>query len=142
MAKPARSVIIHSLEHALAAACAAESAGRPVRIISAPGAAGYAGPAWFAEVVAAARRAHPGAAIEAVLDCADRPGDVLAALRRGIAVVRFDGPAVLRRKLAAIAAAQGARLDRRARQDAGRAAALDLDSAADPQEACRAWLSE
>ena len=136
MAKPVRSVIIHSLDHALAAASAADALGRPVRIVSAPGAAGYAGPAWFAEVVAATRRAHPGAEIEAVLDCADRPGDVLAAFRRGVGVVRFDGPAVMRRKLAAIAAAQGGRLDR------SRGGELDLEGVADPQAACHALLSQ
>ncbi len=128
-------MIIHSLEHALAAAAAAVATGRPVRVLSAPGAAGYAGPAWFAEVIAQARRAHPSAVVEAVLDCGESPGDVLAALRRGIEAVRYDGPAPMRRRLAAAAAARGARLDR------DRRPALDLDGTADPVEAVTALLA-
>jgi len=134
MVKQPRSVIVHSMAHANAAAAAAASLGRPVRLLSAAGAAGYAGPAWFAEVIAEARRAHPDAAIEATLDCGKSPGDVLAALRRGIEGVRYDGPPRMRRKLAAIAEAHGARLFGRWE------AALDLDGVADARMAVAAWL--
>ncbi len=136
MGQTPRTVIVHSIEQARAAAAAAAAAGHPVRLLSAPGAAGYAGPAWFAEVIARTRREHPTAVLEAVLDCGDSPGDVLAALRRGIEIVRYDGPAPMRRKLAAIAAAAGARLDR------VRGPALDLDGAGDPAGAVAAWLAE
>ncbi len=128
-------MIVHNLAHARAAAEAAAAGGGPVPLLTAAGAAGYAGPAWFAEVIARARCAHPAAAIEAVLDCGQSPGDVLAALRHGIGAVRYDGPAAMRRKLAAIAAARGARLDR------GREAALDLDGIADPAGAVAALLA-
>ena len=129
MAKPPRSVVVHGLDHARAAAAAAAALGLPLRIVSATGAAVYAGPAWFAEVVAAARRAHPQAEIEAVLDCGDSPGAVLAALRRGAETLRFSGP------LAALAEASGARLEWRA------APALDLDGAPDTEAAVAARLS-
>lgn len=135
MAKPPRSIVVHGLDHARAAAAAAAALGLPVRIVSAPGAAVYAGPAWFAEVAAAARRAHPQAEVEAVLDCGDSPGAVLAALRRGVETVRFSGPLAARRKLAVLAAASGARLEWRA------APALDLDGAPDPEAAAAVWLS-
>ena len=135
MAKPPGSVIVHSLGHARAAAAAAAATGCAVRLLSAPGAAGYAGPAWFAEMIAQTRRAHPSAAVEAVLDCGASPGDVLAALRRGIEAIRYDGPAPTRRKLAAIAAACGARLDR------ARGPSLDLDGVADPAEAVAGFLA-
>lgn len=135
MAKPPRSVVVHGLDHACAAAAAAAALDLPVRVVSAPCAALYAGPAWFAEVVAAARRAHPQAEIEAVLDCGDSPGAVLAALRRGAETLRFSGPLAARRKLAALAKSSGARLEWRATP------ALDLDGAPDPEAAVAAWLS-
>lgn len=135
MVKPPRSVVVHGLDHARAAAAAAAALCLPVRIVSAPGAAVYAGPAWFAEVVAAARRAHPQAEVEAVLDCGDSPGAVLAALRRGAETLRFSGPFAARRKLAALAEASGARLEWRATP------ALDLDGASDPEAAVAVWLS-
>ncbi len=128
-------MIVHGLEQARAAAAAAAGLNRPMRIQSAPGAAGFAGPAWFAELVAAARRAQPDAEIEAVLDCGDSPGAVLAGLRRGIETVRFTGPAAARRKLAAIADASGARLEWCPTR------ALDLDGEDNPMAAVGAWLS-
>ena len=45
-------VLIHSLADARAALAAAAALGVPVTLASAPGAAGYAGPAWFGEVIA------------------------------------------------------------------------------------------
>jgi IMP dehydrogenase len=59
------------LEHARAAVTAAAALGVPVTLGSAAGAAGYAGPGWFKAAVDAAASEHPGAAVSAVLDCAD-----------------------------------------------------------------------
>ena len=70
------AVIIHGLPHALAAL----APGRPVTLLSAPGAASYAGCAWWRAVVSAALAAHPGSAAPDVLDCADAPGRALEAL--------------------------------------------------------------
>ncbi len=74
------AVIVHGLvdaRHVLAL-------GAPVTLLSAPGAAGYAGCLWWREMVDAARQAHPGAEAPDVLDCADAPGHAMAALRSGI----------------------------------------------------------
>ena len=60
---------------------------------------------------------------------------MLAALRQGLPRVRFTGRKAVAEKLAAIAEAQGADLV------AGRLRALDLRDVADPETACRAWLS-
>lgn len=130
-----RAVIIHSLEHARATLSAAAALGVPVTLASAPGAAAYVGSAWFQEVVRLARAEVPEAGASALLDCANRPGDVLAALRQGLAQVRFTGRKAVAAKLAAIAEAQGAELV------TGRLRALDLRGSADPEAACRAWLS-
>jgi hypothetical protein len=129
------AVVVHSLEHARAAVAAAASLGVPVTLVSAPGAAAYVGAPWFREVVAAARAEHPEAAVDCILDCGARAGDVMAALRAGIPAVRFTGRKDVAAKLAAIAEGSGARLVTR------RPRALDLLDEADPEAACRAWLA-
>ena len=128
-------MVIHGLEHALAAARAAAALGTAVRLRSGPAAAGYAGAAWFAEIVRAARRAHPEVSIDAVLDCGDSPGMVLAALRRSVDTIRFAGSPAIRVKLEALAGAAGARVE------ADAAPALDLAGEGDPESACRRWLA-
>lgn len=129
------TVVVHGLDHALAAARAAAALGTAVRLRSGPAAAGYAGAAWFAEIVRAARRAHPEVPIGAVLDCGDSPGMVLAALRRSVETIRFSGSPAVRAKLEALAGAAGARVE------ADAAPALDLAGEGDPESACRGWLA-
>ncbi len=84
------AVIIHGLPHALSVLAAA----RPVTLLSAPGAACYAGGGWWRAMVTAALAAHPGAVAPDVLDCADAPGRALEALSlRCRLVVLQPGPA-------------------------------------------------
>ena len=129
------TVVVHGLDHALAAARAAEALGSAVSLRSGPAAAGYAGAAWFAELVRAVRRAHPDVRIDAVLDCGDSPGLALSAFRRSVETILFTGSPALRGKLDALAAASGARIESEA------APALDLAGKEDPETACRAWLT-
>jgi len=132
--KAARAIVVHDLDHARAALAAAAQCGRPATLLSAPGAAGYTGAPWFLRVVALAADEQPDAEWDSVLDCADRPGHVLAALRQGATAVRFTGSKSAAAKLAAIAESYGARLE------TGRTTALDLRGEADPLSACKAWL--
>lgn len=137
MGKPApaaTAVIVHDLDHARAALAAAAEFDRPVTLVSAPGTAGIAGAAWFLKVVALAAADHPGAKWDAVLDCADKPGHVLAALRQGTEAIRYTGSKRTAAKLAAIAEQFGARLE------SGRLKAHDLRGEADPRAACRSWI--
>ena len=134
---PIRSaVVIHSFAHAEAALAAAAELGVPVTLISAPSAAGYAGPGWFRSVIEQACAAHPETQVTAVLDCGDMPGHALAALREGIAAIRFSGDTA--EKIEDIAAQCGARVI------AGRPEALDLvqveRKGRDLARACREWL--
>ncbi|MSO81117.1 MAG: hypothetical protein EXQ97_05755 [Alphaproteobacteria bacterium] len=115
------AIIIHSLAQAVATLRAAEAAGRPVAVLSPAGAALHAGPGWWREVERAARAAVPAADAVFVLDCADRPGVAMAALRTGVGVIALTARPEVRRAIAAIAAASGARLAR-----TGRRGALDL----------------
>jgi len=73
----APAVIVHGLEMA----CAALRPGRPVTLLSAEGAAGYAGVGWWQALVALARAAHPDTTMQHILDCGDAPGRALEALR-------------------------------------------------------------
>jgi hypothetical protein len=132
--KAAPVIIVHNIAHARAAAEAAVAAKVSVRLRSAPGAARYAGAAWFAALIDIVREEFPAAKIEASLDCATDAGMALAALRTGLALVRFTGPPRVKRKIAAIAQAHGAALD-----DAP--AAIDLLDHAAPESALRTALT-
>ncbi|MDJ0950476.1 MAG: hypothetical protein QNJ94_16310 [Alphaproteobacteria bacterium] len=131
----AKAIIVHDLAQARAAVAAAAAHGRPITLWSPPGAAAYLGASYFLSLVAAARADHPTAEVDAVLDCADDAGWVLAALRRGVAGVCFHGTDRVAAKLADIAGQYGATLHRAAPD------ALDLAKAADPAQACREWLA-
>jgi DNA-binding transcriptional LysR family regulator len=131
-----RAIRIHGVDDARAAAAAARTLGVGVRLVSAPGAASYAGAAWFAEVIAAVRAEYPATAIEAVLDCGDAPGHALAALRAGVETIRFTGPRRVRDKIAALARHYGARLGEIDGE------VLDLAQSRHPEEDCRRWLAE
>lgn len=130
-----RAIIVHSLDHARAALAAAAELSVPVTLASAPGAAGYLGALWFREVVALAAAERPGVAVSAVLDCGDKPGLVLAALRQGLGRVRFTGRRATAEVLAAIAERYGAEVL------TGALAARDLLDEPDAEAACRRWLA-
>lgn len=68
------AVVIHGVDHAYLAL----APGRPVTLLSAPGAALGAGCGWWRAVIEAAGFAGPD-----VLDCADAPGRALEALAIG-----------------------------------------------------------
>ncbi len=134
MPKAPRSVIVHGIAHARAAAAAAAALDVAVRIRSAPGAAAYGGAGWFLEMIDIVRAEYPNARIEASLDCADAPGYAMAALRRGAVMIRFRGTRAAGEKVAQLADAHGAVLDK------SRAAPLDLSGIGDPEAACHGWL--
>lgn len=128
-------VTVHDLSHARAALAAAEAAGAPVTLLSPAGAAAYWGPLYFQAMIRLAAEAHPAAVFDAILDCGDRPGDVLAALRQGLDDLVFHGEGPVRDRLAAIAGAAQARLSDRPSEN------LDCARAADPVLACRGLFS-
>ncbi len=130
------TIIVHDLAQARAALAAAEAAGMPVRLQSAPGAAGFAGAAWFREVAALARAAHPRADAELVLDCGREPGLALAALSEGVEAIALTARREVREKVAAIAARSGARL-----VETRRGRALDLLDVQDPGRAVAGFLA-
>lgn len=129
------AILVHGLDDALTALRAAQQVGAAVTLVSAPGAGGYAGAAWFDQVVRQASAKFPGVKVEAVLDCGAGAGLVLAALRQGLKTMRFTGDATTAARLGEIAAAQGAIV---ITHDVP---ALDLRLTRDPLVSCRAWLA-
>ena len=69
--------------HGLADARAVLAAGRPVTLLSASGAALFAGCGWWRALVGRARAEFPAVAVDDILDCADAPGLALGAFRIG-----------------------------------------------------------
>lgn len=105
-------VVVH--DAAGAAAALALTGPRGVLLLSAPGAAGNLGPAWFlamlAEAAAGPIRCAAGGPVEAVLDCGDSPGHALAALRAGARLLVLDGACPAHAAVAAAAMEVGARV--------------------------------
>ena len=97
------ALVVHGIDDALQAVAAARHLDAPLTLISAPGAAAYAGPVWFLALVEQARSAAPEASITGVLDCADDPGHALAAIRAGVEAIVFTGDDTVAEKLSAIA---------------------------------------
>jgi hypothetical protein len=92
------AVIVHGLDDALAAL----ALGRPVTFLSAPGAAGFGGCLWWAELMRAAGQMF------SLLDCGDAPGRAVEALRLGLPGLVLGCEPEVFAAVAGIAAAQGA----------------------------------
>ncbi len=131
-----RAVRIHGIDHARVALAAAAALDVQVRLVSAPGAGGYGGAAWFAEMLIQAGAENPKAKYDGVLDCGAQAGAAMAALRQGVRLIRFTGHRAARARLNALAKKNGARLITSALP------ALDLADVADTHAACRDWLGK
>jgi hypothetical protein len=113
--------IIHSLAHAVAALTAAAESGCSVILLSAPGAALYAGPRWWRALIEAARAGVPATRCTAMLDCGDDAGAAQGAIRAGVEAIVFTGRPDVAERLADIAGGRGAKI-----VTERRAASLDL----------------
>jgi hypothetical protein len=132
MANPC--ITVHSLDQAEAALRAAADAGGTLTLLSAPGAAAYAGPGWFVQLLGQLPAEPKQALACAYLDCGPRPGDVLAAYRAGVPGVIFTGRADVADKLRALADAHGIAFRTE------RPEALELLDARDPERAVAGYL--
>ena len=95
------AVIIHSLADARTAL----APGLPVTLLSAPGAASYAGAGWWCALIEAAAPDCPN-----ILDCGTAAGRALEALRVGQKTVILRAPAAMFAEAAVLARAHGATL--------------------------------
>lgn len=103
-------VIVHSLDHARAALRAARALKTPLTLESAVGAAGNWGTGAWVALIRRVREEFSDIAFDTVLDCADDWGYALSALRAGAEAIRVTGPPDVIAKIAAIAAAKGAKV--------------------------------
>ena len=124
-----RSVIVHDLPQARAAAAQANAIGAPVELRSPPNGAAILGPGAFKAIADDLAQTHPGAASSMILDCGTNAGLALAALRQGCKDICVDVPTETHAKIAAIAQAQSARIHGPVES------ALDLAAAADSRTA-------
>ena len=106
----APAFVVHSLAHAVAALAAAAETGTVIMLLSAPGAALYAGPGWWRELVRAARAEAPSARYTALLDCGDDAGAAQGAIRAGVEAIVFTGRPDVAERLTDIAAQSGSRV--------------------------------
>lgn len=97
------AVIIHSLADARAVL----AFGLPVTLLSARGAALFAGSAWWRALVSKARDEFPNTAVDDILDCADASGLALSAFRLGQRVLILEPTAPGWSTVAAVAASLG-----------------------------------
>jgi len=100
------AIIVRSADEAVAALRVAE--GRKLLLLSAPGAAGFLGPAGWRALVAAAESACPGSPFQDALCCGDAPGQALAALRAGCRLLVLDAACPAYDNVAGAAAEAGA----------------------------------
>jgi hypothetical protein len=129
---PARhpAVVVHGLMDARIVL----APGRSVTLLSAPGAALFAGCGWWRALVLRARAEYPQTPADDILDCADAPGLAVGALRIGQLRIVLDPMVAGWPSVAAIAASLGGEVLTH------RPEALDL---ANPNAArqLRSWLS-
>lgn len=92
-------LIVHNIGHARDAVATAREFGRPVTLISAPGAAASIGPEVFKQMIDAVLGDDPPDGITAVLDCGSDPGPALQAIRYGCENIRLDADAEVLNKL-------------------------------------------
>jgi acyl-CoA reductase-like NAD-dependent aldehyde dehydrogenase len=127
--------VVHTAAQATAALRAATRAGWPIVLASPPVASASMGAGMFRAIIAAAREAEPDARSLAVLDCGDRPGDAMAALREGVEAVCFRGAPDVAAKLADMAEQSGMRVL------TGLRVSLDMAGIRDPEETAFGLLS-
>jgi hypothetical protein len=94
------AVVVHSLAHARTVL----ALGRPVTLLSARGAALYAGAAWWLALVRRVHFENIAVPLEDILDCADASGLAMSALRIGQRIIILEPEAVGWSSVAAIAA--------------------------------------
>jgi hypothetical protein len=131
-------IIVHSFEQTCDALIAALEAETAIALVSAPDAGLQSGPACFLSLIEQALDAVPGARlldVTAMLDCGDKPGCVLEALRHGATRICFTGAAATLAKLSEIAGVQNAVIVTKRPQG------LDLLGVAEPRDRCRTWLA-
>lgn len=131
----ARAIIFHSLDHVRAALSAERDSGVDILLVTAPGAARYAGADHLKKILDLALSENEGADPDVVIDCGEGAGPAMWSLRVGWKLLAFSGEATVKQKISDMAVQCGARLVDIPTE------ALDLLDEPNPEAACLRWLS-
>ncbi len=102
------SVIVADWRQTQAALQTARLDGRAVFLFSPEGASSYLGAGFWKALQDKAEAEFPDLTFTLALDCADRAGDAMAALRAGVRTIVFSGPEEVAAKLRDMAGQLGA----------------------------------
>ena len=102
--------MVHSLAEARRAMAAARDDGRAITLLSAPGAAVFAGCLWWREMIGIVRAEYPDVEMIDVLDCGDDIAQAWAAVRIGLRHLALVALAPEIDALRAVALARGVTL--------------------------------
>jgi len=129
-------VVVHNTGHVRDCVAMSQKLGRPVTLISPPGAVASMGPEVYRQMIASAISGPLPEGITAVIDCGDTPGQALAALRAGCLAIRLDADSDVLAKLRDMAGSDGVVMD------GAPLHALDLADPAIPPDALHDWLAQ
>jgi len=133
------SIIVNSLDHAVAALECFRDAATDGFVLSPPGSGANLGAAVFQAMIDEARKHIPEARVTAVLDCGEDPGYALAAIRTGLKAIVFAGNAEAKSRISDIAQRSGCQIvDNLIYTDPQ---PLDLLDIPDTLDACRKYLA-
>lgn len=124
-------VVVHNIGQARIAVAVSQNLGRPVTLISPPGAVASMGPEVFCQMVESAAGDAP---LSAVMDCGTDPGQALAALRGGCANIRLDAADDVLAKFRDMAGSDGVVLN------GAPITAFDMADRNNGEDAFRVWL--
>ena len=104
------AIIVHSLDHAVAALECFRDAATDGFVLSPPGGGANLGAAVFQAMIDEARKQVPEARVTAILDCGEDPGYALAAIRAGLKAIVFTGNAEAKSRINDIATQSGCQM--------------------------------
>jgi hypothetical protein len=132
------TIVVYSREQAVAALQGAADCDVMVAIESLAGVGTSIGAPIFREIITIASATVPRARFIAILDCGEEAGSALAAIDAGITRIRVHLGDEAYRRLAAIAAQRGCKLE----NGSASRPLLDLADCPDPRSTCVNWLRE
>lgn len=130
-----RLIVVHHFDHVVAALEAAQEAGVPVVLQSAPEAIFYAGNLFLKHMFMQAKAQFPGVEAHFIVDCGDAGAEALGAIAMGHTHLRSSAEPEIYAKIADAAEQYGVTMV------SGEPEILDLRPARVPKEACLAFLS-
>lgn len=130
-------IVIHNKEQAIAALQAAADRQVNVLLLSARYAACTIGALVFKEMVSQAAQDAPASSFRAALDCGDKAGRALSALRAELKTIVFDPQSPASKRISDIAGQYGAEILAPSVYETPH---LDLHAVGDPGRACHKYL--